>query len=255
MTSVPELYSCPIGFMDETMTLPKPKASLAPAHVIILEELLRNGVHTNACLHTARFSHWTFNAVTKLTAALVERRFLNKHPLCPPQYYFTLGPQAVRYFGVSRRRTNPLGPQALPTQFGALYFCIHSGQRQARLLPQELQATYPWFPRSQLSLPFYFDLEPETQRSRLALIRTDLGAPADYLVRRCQHDLTARRSSAPEFARLIDAGDFMVTYVVATSDKAQSLSIALAKHSWPIRFRIAICSPLLGLLSRFPNGA
>ena len=99
----------------------------------IIRHTDRYRIGTNAAYHSLVFDGQSLNAVTKVTARMCREGWLQRYRLVPPEDYFTLGPKAVRHLGYSLKRTEPLGPQALPIDYAVLLFATHGGR--TRLLP------------------------------------------------------------------------------------------------------------------------
>ncbi len=201
----------------------------------------RYRIGTNAAYRRLIFAEQSLNAVAKVTARLCRQGWLQRYPLIPPEDYFTLGPQAVRQFGYAPRRTEPLGPQALPIDYAVLLYATH-GER-SRLVATELAESTPWLPAELLHAPYC-----RTSGGVLELIRVDLGGTPQHVAKKAAVDCS-RRLEIPEFQLLVDQQRFQLVVLTTTSSKARLIRQAIADLSWEFNARLHLAViPRLTLL-------
>ncbi|MCA9078703.1 MAG: hypothetical protein KDA93_27005 [Planctomycetaceae bacterium] len=143
----------------------------------IIDLTHRYRIGTNAAYQKLAFNGQSLNAVAKVTARLCRQRLLQRYPLIPPEDYFTLGPRSAKQLGLAPRRTEPLGPQALPIDYAVLLYATH-GDR-TRLIPEELRQAAMWKPQELTHAPYC-----KTAQGILELVRVDLGG---------RHNMSPRR--------------------------------------------------------------
>lgn len=219
----------------------------------ILEHVFRHRMTTNGVLHKLFLRNRQPNAVTKITSRMCRECLLAKHPLHHPRVYYTLGPRGAQQLGVTSHRTCPLGPQALPTEFGALAYAALGPAYHQRLTTTEVGAHFPWLPEPLLDFPHCLDTS--AQPPVLELIRVDLGGTPDHVARKCDGDIQARRQYR-EFQRLLDEKRFRLVVVTSSSHKAAAIRSALDQHLWPdgLQIHLAVVTQLLFLHARSSDG-
>lgn len=161
----------------------------------------------------------SLNAVSKVTARLCRQGLLSRYPLIPPEDYFTPGPVACRRLGLPLRRTEPLGPQALPMDYAVLLYCTH-GQR-TRLTRTELDSKTPWLPDELLHAPY-----TQTAAGLMELVRVDLGGSPMHVAKKAATDC-ARRMEIPEFCQLVEKDQFQLVVLTTTQSKARLIRQAM----------------------------
>ena len=189
---------------------------------------------TNAAFQRLIFDGQSLNAVSKVTARLCRQGWLCRYPLIPPEDYFTLGPAAVRQLGHSLRRSEPLGPQALPIDYAVLLYATH-GDRM-RLHVAELQASAPWLPDEFTYVPYC-----RTSGGILELIRVDLGGSPQHIAKKAATDCS-RRLELPEFRQLVDDDKFQLVVLTTTSSKARLIRQAIEGLAWETRTRLHLAT-------------
>ena len=202
----------------------------------ILDHILRYRLTTNAVLHRTLFPEQSMNAVTKVAARLCQRGLLRRYPLVPPETYFTVGPEAVRQFGVPSRRTEPLGPQSLPIDYAVLIYATHGKQACRRMTSDELTSYMSWLPDELTRTPYCV-----SNGGRLDLIRVDLGGSPQHVARKAAADLSARLS-IPELAELAATAKFQLVILTTTDDKARLISSAFDSLGWSDNVRIHLAA-------------
>lgn len=216
----------------------------------IVEHVLRHRISTNEAIRRHVCPNLTPNAVSKLTAKLCKRGVLASHPLFPPLVYFTLGKRAIADKGLPLKRTLPLGPQALPIEYGALAYAALGSGNHCRLTVPELKRLLPGATAVLLDVPYSLD-ENGTPTPVLELIRVDLGGSADHVARKCAADLRQRQREAA-FQTWISQGRLRLVIVTGTPDKSAAIRSALDQHLWPdgLSIHFAVVPPLLRLTGR-----
>ena len=208
----------------------------------VLAHVERYRMTTNEILKARCFPELTSNAISKITAKLCRLGYLERHPLFGGQDYFLLSRKATNLLGVSPRRSEPLGPQALPLHYGVSLYCSLAAVPKDRLTADELKEKYGLTSVADLIAAYCEDGD------QLCLLRVDLGGSADHVVRKCREDVR-RRMEGPTWRELIDAGRFRIVIVTATVEKAAAIRQALAAFNWNISFRTATIPDLLPLLA------
>ena len=216
----------------------------------ILHHLMRYRLTTPGVLHRLFFDDSERNAVTKVTSRLTSHRFLESHPLFTSQTYFNLGPNGAKVMGLSPRKTGPLGPQALFTEFGTLAFCCMGPNLHERLRVADLSRLNPALLAKGLDSSHYY-LDIDDKVNRLGLIRVDFGGDAAHVARKCRQDIEAREQ-VPAFRQLISEGRFLVAIVTLSDPKRAALEQELRKitSSSPVAFRVEVVPDLRHLLTR-----
>ena len=227
---------------------PTKKPRLGDRDYEIFEHIMRYRLTVPEVLHKLFFSDSELNAVTKVTSRLVLHNYLNRHELYGPRSYFTVGPEAARFLGLSHKKTKALGPQALAQEFGTLAYCLFSEETRERLLVREVADQFPNLLVGRLDSSHYY-LDREGERTRLAFIRIDQGGTPDHIVRKCQSDLSARESVGA-FRELIETDRFLIAIGTTHEDKAAAIRQSLRRQQWPIRFRIEVIPDLIQLIGR-----
>lgn len=207
----------------------------------ILELMNRYRLGTNATLQRMAFEGQSLNAVAKVTARLSRQNYLNRYPLFPPQQYFTLGPRSIQQLGLPVRRSQPLGPQALPMDFAVLLYAA-SGNR-IRLTAEELRQEANWLPEQLLHLPHC-----KTENGLLELVRVDLGGSVRNIVKKLSRDCSVR-NEMPEFQTLLAKGNFQLVILTTTNSKARLIRQAIEAMTWTagIRLHLAVVPNLAQL--------
>jgi hypothetical protein len=215
----------------------------------ILEHVARYRLSTNDVLRKLFFSARRPNAVTKVTARLCRAGLLSKFVLYHPRLYFTVGPQATQRLGLPQRRSAPLGPQSLPTEYAVLAYATRSQKVHPRLSAAELRQQYAWLPVALREFPYCLDRDMDPPA--LELVRVDLGGKPDHVARKCHADLQHRRP-LPEFERLLHDQRFHLVVVTGTAEKAAAIRTAIETHVWPdgLQIRLVVISDLLLLTAR-----
>ena len=167
------------------------------------------------------------NAVKKLANRLCDAGLLQKYTLLYPVKYFVLGELAVRNFGIGIHRAESLGTQSLQLEFGLLAFATLGTHQHLRLNAAEVKRRFPWLPLAFTAAPHCID-----EANVLELVRVDLGGPAHHVVRKCAADLT-ERCRVQEFLTLVNAGQFRLVIITATTEKVTAIKRALTNHLWP----------------------
>ena len=196
---------------------------------------------TNLAYRQVIFSDHSLNAVSKVTARMCRQGWLRRYPLIPPEDYFTLGPAAVRDLGYTNRRSEPLGPQALPIDYAVLLYGSH-GQR-TRLIKAELSESLPWLPDELTHAPYC-----RSTSGLLELIRVDLGGSPQHVASKAAADCSVRWE-IDQFRGLVEQQRFQMVVLTTTSSKARLIRQAIEAGAWndSVRLHLAII-PRLTLL-------
>ncbi len=197
-----------------------------------MELTARFRLGTNAAYHRAIFAGQSCNAVTKVTSRLCRQGWLRRYPLLPPEDYFTLGPTAVRDLGYPTRRTEPLGPQALPVDYAVLLYATLGEHARQRLTMEELSVQFAWMPTEIMHAPYC-----QSRSGLLELVRVDLGGSPYHIARKVAAACSSRLQYA-EFQQLLDEQRFQFVILTATGSKAKLLRASIDELSWPAKLRI-----------------
>ncbi len=218
----------------------------------ILEHIARYRLTTREVLHRLFFTDSEVNAVTKVTSRLVENRFLNRFDLHSGKSYFVFAPNSARLLGISLKKTNALGPQALVQNYGILQFCCLSEHPRERLLVQELAQRFTDLRGKHLRAGSFY-IDSQSGETRLASIRVDHGGPSAHVVRKCRGDLESIVSNKA-IAGLINEQRFMFAIITANEQKVSDIQEALKRQTWPVQFRVEAVpdlGPLLFMRNQF----
>ena len=195
----------------------------------ILQHTSRMQVTTQQALHALFFSMSTINAVSQVVIRLVKHGYLARHPLWHKSHYYTLGKRCTRLFGVARSKTMPRGEQVLPVDLGTLAFCCLGSSVHKRLLPHELLARYPWFPKQYFGHPFCITKQDGV--TRLASIKVELADYPHQVMRKHIKQLHEFRKLDP-FRELIEERRFMVITITTTPERRDALIAEFAEEHW-----------------------
>ena len=101
-------------------------------------------------------------------------------------------------------------------------FCCRGTHRRTLLRKSDLARCFPTL--FQAGLPGGYYVDATGNQPILGHLRVDVGLDdVSRIVQRC-HELARRYQQLPGFQRLIAAGQFEITYLVATEQKARRLS-------------------------------
>lgn len=154
------------------------------------------------------------------------------------------------YLLVPRRK--PPTSQSVARALGIHTFCCGDSHRRTFLQKAELTHYFPTLFQAGLPRGDYVDVTGE--QPVLGHLRVDVG-PDDIvrIVQRC-HQLARRHRQLSGFQRLIAAGQFEITYLVATDQKARRLSVALSPLEMTgVRCVVEPVPVLLDLLAPLPT--
>ena len=227
---------------------PTKKPRLGDRDYEIFEHIMRYRLTVPDVLHKLFFSDSELNAVTKVTSRLVLHNYLNRYELYDPRVYFTIGPEAARFLGLSQKKTKGLGSQVLVQEFGTLAYCLLAEESRERLLVREVADQFPDLLVGRIDSSHYY-LDRDGDRTRLGFIRIDQGGTPDHIVRKCRNDLAARER-VTAFRELIETDRFLIGIGTTHEDKAAAIRQSLRRHQWPIRFRIEVIPDLIQLIGR-----
>lgn len=214
----------------------------------IFEHIMRYRMATREVLHRLFFSDSEPNAVTKVTSRLTEHGFLNRYGLYPSRSYYTLGPKAASFLGVTYKHTRDLGPLAKAREFGVLSYCCLSPTLRERLTVRELSEHHPDLLQGGLDNSHYY-LDNDGEVTRLAYIRVDLGGSVDHIVRKCRDDIAARQRF-DAFDHLMNNGRFAIAIVTARDEKVAKIRDAVRQRkNWPVYFHVEAVPELVELVT------
>ncbi len=217
----------------------------------ILQHVARHHLTINRVLHRLFFPDSQPNSIVKVTSRLCRTQMLQRFPLVHPQVYFTLTAKACRQLGGTPSRSQPLGPQALPSELAALLYCTCGPSYHQRLTNHEVREQFPWFPAASRH-----EIYSVVADQAMEWIRTDLGGPGHHIVRKTYRRLL-RLLESPLFVQAVKHGLFRIVFLTATPQKAQVIRDALQQHEWPdaILLHLAVIPQLLPLIPRYRHGS
>lgn len=162
-------------------------------------------------------------AVERHVTALQATGDLVGHALYERKKYFTLSADACRRFGVPEKRTRPMGPQSLYTNYAILLYSLARGVR--RSTREAVAQAAPHLLGYGLSADRYVMLS-ETE---IALLTVDCGGSSRHLKRKLVREWEKRRKLL-EWRLLQDAHLFVVVPIVPSEGKARRVR-AMLRHS------------------------
>ena len=223
--------------------------------LLIVQHVARHRLTTHEVLLRLFFPASQPNSVVKVTSRLCRTQVLQKFPLVHPQVYFTLTAKACRQIGGAPSRSQPLGPQALPSELAALHYCTCGARYHQRLTLHEVIEHFPWFPAASRHEIYSIDRYPENQKV-MEWIRADLGGPSHHIVRKT-HRRLHRLLESPLFVQALAHGWFRIVFLTATQQKVQAIRDALQQHDWPdaTLLHLAVIPQLLPLTARYRHGS
>ena len=122
-------------------------------------------------------------------------------------------------------------------------FCCEPSHPRTLLRKTELGRFFPTL--FQAGLPGGYYVDATGNQPILGHLRVDVGLDdVVRIVQRC-HELARRYQQLSGFQRLIAAGQFEITYLVATGEKARRLSIALGSVAMTGVRCVAVSVPIL----------
>lgn len=167
------------------------------------------------------------NAAVKRLGRLCRAGRLRRFPLIHP-----------RSFWAQRQ----LGPQALPTAFGALCYCLlAAGDERCRLLPAERRERWPWLVTGGEVVC--------SATATLHAVRADLGGQAAGVVRKARR-FHRRNGERPEFRALCEGKQFVYVILTATPEQARAIERSLNLHAWPFPLKVTVIPDLFFLVSQ-----
>lgn len=228
----------------------KPFARLSRRDCAVLSHVARNRLTTVEVLSHTVLQGLSSNGAAKILNRLCGAGYLQKYELVHPGKYYVLSDQGARLLGMSSHRTNSLGPQSLPTEYGVLAYANLGRQQRRRLTAGEVLQRCPGLTRSLAEATHCEDLT----HGVLELVRVDLGGPADHVGRKCQRDML-RRYRFRSLAELLAQGRFRLVVITATSTKAAAIRRSFDGRDWPgsLLVHFSVIPQLLTLTARQSN--
>lgn len=153
--------------------------------------------------------------------------------------------------GVAAARGNLPTAQSVARRLAIRAFCAVHTHRRSLLEKSDFARCFPML--FQAGLPCGYYVDATGQQPILGHVRVDIGLDAiGRIVQRC-HQLARRHQQLTGFRQLIAAGQFEITYLVATSDKARRLTIAFESVAMTgVRCAAVPMPMLLDLLAPLP---
>ncbi len=219
---------------------------LRPRDLAFVDFVRRYRLATNRVVATQLLPGRSMNAVAKVTARLCSAQILTRYVLVPPENYFRLGCKTIGSLGVSSRLSEPLGPQALPTDFATLVYATSGNARRRRLTADEVAQYMPWLPDELSHSPYCVDA-----KGQLELVRVDLGGSPQHVARKTTK-ASHERLDVPQISELATANRFQVVVLTTSEEKSKAISKALVACGCTdaVRVHIAVIPRLSFLLLR-----
>lgn len=223
--------------------------------LLILQHVARHRLTTHEVLRRMFAPASKPNSIVKITSRLCREQMLQKFPLVHPQVYFTLTGKACRQIGGPSSRSQPLGPQAMPSELAALLYCTCGTRYHRRLVNHEIPAHFPWF-RMASNHDIYCLDHTESGLPVMEWIRTDLGGPSHHVVRKTLRRLE-RWMESPSFSDALRQSHIRFVFLTATAEKMQNIQETLKQHEWPAgtSIHLAVIPQLLPLTARYHHGS
>lgn len=204
----------------------------------ILEHTIRYRLTIPEFLHRLFFAETQLNAVTKVTSRLTDSGWLARHELPRGRSYFVPGGRAAEAYHLSTGRPRAFSEQTLPTAYGLLADCVHSGN--VRLTENDFRTMLPHLAlRGLLHLPHVID---KTQgKNRLALVVVDRDNPVERLMIKAARGIK-KHVQHRAYEELILRDEFSVRIVTATPEKGAAVGRVVARRedrSVPILVAVA----------------
>ena len=149
---------------------------------------------------------------------------------------------STRIHQTAQRRIQPAMP-SLTRESAIRCFCSDPSHPRTLLRKAELSRYFPTL--FQAGLPSGYYVDATASQPILGHIRVDVGLDeVGRIVSRC-HQLIQRHQRMPGFRQLIAAGQFEITYLVATEEKARRLLSAFSSVAKTGVRCVAIPFPIL----------
>lgn len=205
----------------------------------ILQDTWRYRAGLAEVYHRRHFGKLTPKAVERVTTKLQADDLLHSFPLFGRNRYFTLTPKSARILGVSEKWLDkPMGPQALIQNVSILAACCLGPTPRERMTSREFEERFPQLViRGLGSSRYCLDRDAASGLIRLSLLLPDYQSDRRRLIRKVRREFD-RRMRHPAWNRLIRDGLFSATLLTAFPKKAEALSEALARESWPHRVEV-----------------
>jgi hypothetical protein len=202
----------------------------------MLAHVFRNNLTLRTVLHRLFYTDGTLSAVSRRTASLVARGFLNRHVLFGKRIYFTAGQRAVRRFRLARNAARAIPKQRLPLELGSLAFCCGGEIVRKRLTAAELRSEFKWLPDWLVdSNVFYFDFDGDYRR--LGWLRVEISGSPSYIVEKHQSDLYDLQQIR-QFRQLIEEDELMIVTVTTSPERRIELVRELSGQRWYPKTRV-----------------
>lgn len=215
----------------------------------ILEHVGTYRLTTREAVHKLWFDDSHINAVTKVLTKLTASGHLSRHDLYGPgesRAYFTFGSRATRHYDISKKRCEPLGPQALVSNFGMLGFCLFGKEQRRRLPVREMHERGANLLAKKLDSSRYF-LQIESRQ--IGLMVVDHGGSISHLVRKCELEVK-RRLRIDAFKQLMEGSRFLLGIAAPTESKADGIKSALLRRSLPVQVVVEVVPDLFHVIER-----
>jgi hypothetical protein len=215
----------------------------------ILEHVGTYRLTTREAVHRLWFDDSNINAVSKVLSKLVASGYLARHDLYGPgdsRAYYTYGLRSAGRFVISRKRCQPLGPQALISNFGMLGFCLYGKERRRRLSVREVHQKGENLLAKKLDSSRYF---VQVQSRQLGLMVVDHGGSVPHLGRKCEQEV-ARRLRMDSFKQLIDTKRFVLGIATPTQVKADAIKSSMLRRALPVQVCVEVVPDLFHVIER-----
>ena len=183
----------------------------------LIDLLVRYRLLTNKAIQRTVMQNQSMNAVTKVTARLCKSEIFSRYSLMPPQHYFTAGKKLANQNGWSIRKTEPLGPQALPTELAVLIYSTEIAANVRRLLPSEIKNYMPWLPEGMQKAIYCIGGDGVLQ-----LVIIDLGGSPRHVSQKTQKVID-RKLEVSQLQEMAKTERLRLTVLTTSNEKAQAI--------------------------------
>ena len=178
---------------------------------------------------------------------LVERKFLREYSPAAGAFYYILAPRGARALGEKPREPRPLSEQSLPGTLAIAAYCAVA--KIKRFSAHEFAAKYPFFCRKGMKASGYF-IEETTRGLLIGFFITDRATKRRKMLSKIRKVIRVRYRTT-EFAKLMQAGRFVILILTGHDAKKRELERAISRrHKGPVQVRVEVVPELGTLLMR-----
>jgi hypothetical protein len=172
----------------------------------------------------------------------VDKGRIKALPLRGRENYYILTGKECKARGLDRKRSRPIGAQALVTHMGQLLYAVEKGV--ARLTRVEIAEKMPELLVTGLSSDQYVLLD---DGATLGLLIVDCGSDVRHLARKCRAQRERRYQASDAWRKHIKDRAFRVIVITSAQQKAKRLRRML--HTWGGEFEVVVFEEMEGLIN------